>query len=158
GAPIPCVFGRVRVAGQMIWATRFKETTVTTAESSGGKGAPKTTAVNTDYVYSISFALGLCEGELHHLGRVWADGKLFDLSRVTERFYPGTEDQSPDPVIEDIEGSGNPPAYRGLCYIVFEDLALADFGNRIPQFQFEIIRSISADNPDSLEQRLSAVT
>jgi hypothetical protein len=159
GAPIPCLFGRVRVAGQIIWATRFKETTVTTSESTGGgKGAPKTKVVNTDYLYSISCALGLCEGEVHHLGRVWTDGKLFDMSKAVTRFYPGTEDQAADPLIEDIEGAGNTPAYRGLCYIVFEDLALADFGNRIPQFQFELIRSISADNPDSLERRLGGVT
>ena len=27
-------------------------------------------------------------------------------------------------------GAGNVPAYRGLAYIVFERLPLADFGNR----------------------------
>ena len=157
GAPLPCLFGRVRVAGQIIWATRYKETVVTSEQSAGGgKGAPSSTVTSTDYFYSISFALGLCEGEVHRLGRVWADGKLFDMSRATSRFYPGTDDQAADTLIEDIEGSGNTPAFRGVCYIVFEDLPLADFGNRIPQFQFELIRSISADNPDSLESRLTA--
>jgi hypothetical protein len=159
GAPIPCLFGRVRVAGQIIWATRFKETAVTTTQSAGGgKGAPKATSVSTDYFNSISFALGLCEGEVHRLGRVWADGKLFDITKAEMRFYAGTEDQAVDPHIEEIEGADSTPAYRGLCYIVFEDLALEDFGNRIPQFQFELIRSISAGNPDALEQRLSGVT
>jgi hypothetical protein len=41
--------------------------------------------------------------------------------------------------------------------VVFEDLQLAPFGNRIPQLQFELIRALSADNPDSLESRLGAV-
>jgi hypothetical protein len=158
GAPIPALYGRARVAGEIIWATRFKETVVTSSQSAGGgKGGGGTTVVSTDYLYSISFAVGLCEGKVHHLGRVWADGKLFDLSKATTRFYPGTEEQTPAPLIEEIEGSGNTPAYRGLCYIVFEDLPLADFGNRIPQLQFELIRSLSADNPDSLENRLQAV-
>ena len=158
GASIPVVYGRVRVAGEIIWATRFKETVVTTSQSAGGgKGGGGTTVVSTDYLYSISFAVGLAEGTVHQLGRVWADGKLFDLSTAVTRFYPGTEDQGADPLMEEIEGTGNNPAYRGLCYIVFEDLPLAAFGNRIPQLQFELIRSLSADNPDSLESRLAGV-
>ncbi|HEY4264707.1 MAG TPA: glycoside hydrolase TIM-barrel-like domain-containing protein [Micropepsaceae bacterium] len=159
GAAIPVIYGRVRVAGEIIWATRFKETAVTTSQSAGGGkgGGGGTTVVSTDYLYSISFAVGLCEGIVHQLGRVWADGKLFDLSKATTRFYPGTQDQGTDPLIEEIEGAGNTPAYRGLCHIVFEDLPLAEFGNRIPQLQFELIRSLSADNPDSLESRLGGV-
>jgi hypothetical protein len=159
GAAIPVIYGRARVAGEIIWATRFKETAVTSSQSTGGGkgGGGGTTVVSTDYLYSISFAVGLCEGIVHRLGRVWADGKLFDLSKVTTRFYPGTEDQLADPLIEEIEGAGNSPAHRGLCTIVFEDLPLAQFGNRIPQLQFELIRSLSADNPDSLEARLGGV-
>jgi hypothetical protein len=159
GAPIQVIYGRVRVAGEIIWATRFKETAVTTSQSAGGGkgGGGGTPVVSTDYVYSISFAVGLCEGIVHQLGRVWADGKLFDLSKATTRFYSGAQDQTADPLIEEIEGAGNNPAYRELSYIVFEDLQLAEFGNRIPQFQFELIRSLSAGNPDSLESRLCGV-
>src|SRR6202000_3330906 len=51
----------------------------------------------------------------------------------------------------------NPPAYRGTCYIVFEDMPLADFGNRIPQLQFEILRPISDANPSALENMLTGV-
>ena len=32
------------------------------------------------------------------------------------------------------------PAYRGIAYVVIEDLALAAFGNRVPQFSFEVVR------------------
>ncbi len=82
---------------------------------------------------------------------------LIDLCPYTTRFYAGDEDQTADPLIEEIEGAGNTPAYRGLAYIVFEDMPLADFGNRIPQLQFEIIRSISAGNPDALENASAGV-
>src|SRR5205814_10605336 len=64
---------------------------------------------------------------------------------------------TPDPLIEEIEGTGNTPAYRGLATIVFEDMDLTNFGNRIPQLNFEIIRSLAANNPDALENRLSGV-
>ncbi len=56
--------------------------------------------------------------------------------------YTGSDDQLPDSLIEAKEGAGNAPAYRGLAYIVFERLALADFGNRIPQLSFEVHRAV----------------
>ena len=37
------------------------------------------------------------------------------------------------------EGQDQTPAYRGRAYVVFEDLPLADYGNRIPNLTFEVI-------------------
>ncbi|MBV9548264.1 MAG: glycoside hydrolase/phage tail family protein [Alphaproteobacteria bacterium] len=150
GAPVAAVYGRVRLAGQVIWASRFRETATTNTQ--GGKGG---SVSQTDYAYSISFAVGLCEGVAARIGRVWANGNLLDLSRFAYRFHSGSETQAPDPAIAEIEGEANAPAYRGLCYVVFEDMALADFGNRIPQLQFEIFRPLLDE--DSLENRLTAV-
>ena len=73
GAPIPRLFGRMRLAGQLIWATRFRETATASSTSAGGKGGGATTVNETDYSYSISFAVGLCEGEATKLGRIWAN-------------------------------------------------------------------------------------
>jgi hypothetical protein len=156
GAAIPRLFGRMRLAGQLIWASQFCETAVTGTASSGGKGGASVTTTETDYSYSISFAVGLCEGVATRLGRVWANGTLLDLSQYTLRFHDGADDQIADPLIADIE-NGATPAYRGLCYVVFEDMPLAAFGNRIPQLQFEVFRSIGAANPASLENRLAGV-
>ena len=54
------------------------------------------------------------------------------------RFYEGGEDQLPDPLIEAAEGHGRTPAFRGLAYLVFEDLPLENFGNRIPNITAEV--------------------
>ena len=109
-----------------------------------------------DYTYSISFAVGLVRGRgaqaRPRLGRRQSARPV----AAHHALLSGTEDQAADPLIEEIEGAGNTPAYRGLSYVVFEDMALAAFGNRIPQLQFELIRSITADNPDALENRLRA--
>lgn len=40
-----------------------------------------------------------------------------------------------------MEGEGKAPAYRGIAYVVIEDLELAPFGNRVPQFTFEVVRA-----------------
>ncbi|HEY4941650.1 MAG TPA: glycoside hydrolase/phage tail family protein [Rhizomicrobium sp.] len=155
GAAIPRLYGRVRGAGQLIWASQYKESTATQS-SGGGKGFGGPSVSQTDYLYSISFAVGLCAGATR-IGRVWADGNLIDLSRFTTRFYPGSESQTPDPLIADIEGADNAPAFRGLAYVVFEDMPLADFANRIPQLQFEIFHNLSATDPAALENCLSGV-
>jgi hypothetical protein len=64
-----------------------------------------------------------------HLGRRQADG----LSGVTWRWYPGDEAQTADPFIAAKMGAANTPAYRGTAYVVFEELPLGNYGNRLPQ-------------------------
>ncbi|MEM7470050.1 MAG: glycoside hydrolase/phage tail family protein [Pseudomonadota bacterium] len=138
GGAIPRVFGRARVAGNVIWTSNYREMASTT--QAGGKGAPKGPSV-TNYSYSISIAVALCEGEIGRVGRIWADGKIIRKDDFNIQVYRGGEDQQPDPLMVSIEGSENVPAYRGVAYVVFEDLQLADFGNRVPQFTFEVVRA-----------------
>lgn len=137
GTQVPRLFGTMRLSGQMIWSSRFKENKTT--KKTGGKGS--STKV-TSYSYSVSIALALCEGEVTKVGRVWADGNEISLSGTSWRLHKGSETQLPDPLIEAIEGAGSVPAYRGTAYIVLEDLELGPFGNRIPQFSFEITRRV----------------
>lgn len=135
GAAIGQIWGRMRVGGQVVWATEFTETV---RRQRSGKGAPKP-AVN-EYSYSVSLALALCEGEILRVGRIWADGNEISPRELNLRIYTGSENQLPDPLIEAIEGGGA-PAYRGLAYVVIEDLELSAYGNRVPQFSFEVIRA-----------------
>lgn len=57
----------------------------------------------------------------------------------TMRIYQGSEDQLPDSALEEQVGVGSQPAYRGLCYVVFESFDLSKFGNRIPNLEFEVL-------------------
>lgn len=153
GAPIPRVYGWVRLTGQLIWATHLEEEVVVTTTSAGGKGGGRRQRVRTtEYHYYANFAIGLCEGPVHTIQRVWIDGKPVDVSELPVRFYLGTEHQGVDPLIAAKEG-GAAPAYRGLTYAVFERLPLARFGNRIPQISFEVIRALPG-----IEQQIRAVT
>ncbi|MEM8581997.1 MAG: glycoside hydrolase TIM-barrel-like domain-containing protein, partial [Pseudomonadota bacterium] len=138
GAPMPVVYGKMRVAGQVIWASRFLESAQTTG-GGGGKGSPSTPSVTT-YSYSVSMAVALGEGVIQSVGRVWADGMEIAKSDLNLRVYTGAQSQMPDPKIEAVEGAGNVPAFRGTAYVVIEDLDLGQFGNRVPQFSFEVYR------------------
>jgi hypothetical protein len=166
GAPIPRLYGRVRISGEMIWATALEEVVTTTNEttggssSSGGKGggggaaqASTVTTTTTTYSYFANFAVGLGEGTIGNVMRVWADGKPLDLAGLTMRSYSGAEEQTADPLIVAKEGTGNAPAYRGTADVVFERLPLANFGNRIPQLSFEVTRPVG-----KLEKMVRAVT
>ncbi len=166
GAPISTVFGRMRVGGQVIWASDFLETRSTstsTQSTGGGKGKPKPAKVKTKtvtYSYSVSLAISVGAGEIADLPRVWADGEEIERSSLTMRIYRGTKDQLPDPLIEAVEGTGNVPAYRGTAYVVIEDFPLASYGNRVPQFSFEVVRQDQADLPgyeDALSQSVKGV-
>lgn len=152
GNAISQLYGRMRMSGQVIWASDFLETTNTTT-TGGGKGAPaapKTTT--TTYGYSISLALAVCEGEIVRIGRVWADGAELARGDLQMRVYTGTDDQLPDPLMEAIEGQGQVPAYRGTAYVVIEDLGLERFGNRVPQFSFEVVRPEQPEQADADEE------
>jgi hypothetical protein len=137
GSQIPKLFGTMRVAGTVIWATDLREER---SKSGGGKGQPKT----VNYSYSANFAVALSGRPILAVRRIWADGKLLrgaagDFKTATGyRLHPGGEDQAVDPLIAAVEGAGLAPAYRGLAYAVFEDFQLADYGNRIPSLTFEV--------------------
>ncbi len=137
GTPIPQLFGTLRVAGTVIWATDLVEH----RHREGGKGRPTVTS----YSYTASFAVALSARPILSVGRIWADGKLLrgaagDWKTSTGfRLHHGGEDQAVDPLIASAEGAGLAPAHRGIAYAVFENLELEEFGNRIPSLSFEVV-------------------
>jgi hypothetical protein len=179
GAAIPIGWGTWRQAGNVIWSAGIKE--VSREEEVGGKGGPSVT--NVSYSYFWTGAVAIAQGEIDGVIRIWADSKIIydvgvsDLSSppsddeasrywkeakagVVFRLYKGTMDQMPDGIIEAKEGEGNVSAHRGLCYLVFDDLPLADYGNRVPQFSFEVTRSgtpssnVIINNEDSADEKV----
>jgi hypothetical protein len=147
GGAVPRLYGWSRLSGNIIWA---RELEILVEESSGAKGFGPSQQQREE-VIGASFAVAFCEGAVSHLGRIWADGQLLDTSGLTLRFYRGTEDQLPDGLIEATQGVA--PAYRGLCYLVVEQLPLDRFGNRIPHLSVELCRVVG-----DLEPAIRAVT
>ncbi|TXC72151.1 hypothetical protein FSB78_15275 [Sphingomonas ginsenosidivorax] len=141
GSQIPLLFGTMRVAGTVIWATDLIESRGT---AHGGKGQPNTTV----YSYAASFAVLLSARAIQGVGRIWAEGTLLrgaagDFKTATGfRLHPGGEDQAVDPLIGSAEGLA--PAHRGCAYAVFEGMQLGDYSNRIPSLTFEVIADPAA--------------
>ncbi|MGD9915895.1 MAG: host specificity protein, partial [Rhizobiaceae bacterium] len=138
GASLPRVYGTVRLGGTLIWATRFEE--VSTTRRQGSKGGPRV----TEYSYFANAAFAVAEGEISCVRRIWVDGRELDRSLFEIRVHAGSESQAVDPLLSTKQGSGNAPAYRGTAYVVIERFPLADYGNRLPQFEFEIVRAVGS--------------
>lgn len=137
GQQIPRLYGTMRVAGSVIWATDLIEHR---NRSGGGKNRPSVTT----YSYTTSLAVALSSRRIRAVKRIWADGNLLRTSngrfreRCIFRAYMGSEDQAVDPLIASAVGVGAASAFRGLAYVVLEGLELGAFGNRIPSLTFEV--------------------
>ena len=155
GATRTIVYGTMRVNGNIIWAQPLTLLNVKTSGKGNLFGAPPTKT----YEYFATFAMALCQGPAAKVLRVWADNTvIYDATNgpnitiipstveaspplLAFTFYPGDEEQLPDPLIESFVGTGQAPANRGTCYVVFNQLPLINFGNRIPNLSFEVAMS-----------------
>ena len=155
GDPIRRAFGLMRMSAQVIWGLPLREEQIT-APSTGGK---KGRVTNVSYLYYATFAASFAHSVASEGAprRIWANRELiYDrgvpgaievvnplIKPFDFRFYRGTKDQEPDPLILQEIGkvdSAVPvaPAYRDQCYIVFENMLLKDYGNRLPEITAEI--------------------
>lgn len=162
GSPVPIIWGTIAVPGTVIFLSCVDE--VTTTEEVGGKGAPEQEI--TTYTYFQTIALGLCEGPITGLLRVWENGELkYDMrpqqddeteDEYADRIemstlygagftiYLGDETQEADPTLESIMGVNEVPAFRGLAYVVYARRQLLDEqARRHPQFRFEVFKGQS---------------
>jgi hypothetical protein len=137
----------------MIWATDIDEDKNTRKEGGSLFGGGQKIV---EYRYFANFAVAFGEGPAGGVLRIWAGDRLIaDLRagagayanhpKYNFRIYLGTEDQEPDRLIRqhvensnDFDGEDATPAFRGLVYVVFENLPLDEFGNRIPGVTAEI--------------------
>lgn len=102
GLVIPLVFGRQRMAGNMIWYGAFTPIPHTTSSSSGGGGGGKgggpseQTTSSTSWTYTASFALAVCEGPITSFNGAWRDKDILAraFSSVVSGGAPFVQTQS----------------------------------------------------------------
>jgi len=154
GKVIPVVYGTVRIAGNVIWAQPIAEHAHTSSYSGGKGGGGRVTTTTTSYTYTVSLAIAICSGPIKNVIRIWADSKEMVLLNYT--LYLGDESQLPDTFISTSLPRDQTPAYRGIAYIVIKDFSLTEFGNRIPNFTFEVHRQMKKEV--DLEDKITEIT
>lgn len=154
GANIPHLLGTGRMAGNLVWAAKPVEH-VRVTETTTGDGKAEVTQVTTTYWYTCSFAVMLCAGPVYGVSKIWAAGTMiYDLSNTASAgsveasnrllanhltIYTGTDTQGQDSTIVADKGAANTPAYRGRVILVFRDLDLTPYGNRLPLINAEVV-------------------
>ena len=148
GQPIFIIYGTVRVGGNIIWSKPIREQKTVTKQS-GGKGGAGSSGKTTTYAYYWTGAVALGEGPIVDVVKIWTDTKIaYDRTGTSStvrkpdfrfRVYYGDELQMPDAAIAADKGDANVTAHRGMAYIVFDDIPLKDYGNRVPSFTFEVV-------------------
>lgn len=142
GVSIPRMYGTARVPGQLIWASQVRErvtesigTSTTKVKRGKSSSTVRSEIRRVDYKYYADFAVLLCQGPIEEVGAIYLAGKLATPEFVSEhvKVYLGTESQTPDTDIQADVGAALAPAYRGRAYLVFVDVPLELFGNRIPE-------------------------
>lgn len=161
GDSIQVIYGKSRIAGNIIWATPVRIVEDRQVINQGGKGGGTKVErkSETRFRYFVNLAIALCEGEIDSIDRIWADADLINVGDFCTSYsiYKGEETQLADPLIESFEGVDKTPAYRGLAYIVFEDFEITQFGARIPNFTFEVNRNLNFSNENIAEKLISGV-
>ncbi|MFM7404190.1 MAG: hypothetical protein ACKO1N_08910, partial [Erythrobacter sp.] len=163
GQPIPKVWGRGRIAANIIWVRGIKETAITETETTGGggkggasRGGRRQTTVRTRYEYSADILLGVCEGPVTAVYRIWVNNTMLDPEHVGAiRVGYGEDSQQADPLVAAVEGAGRTPAHRGLVTVMLEDFKLTPFGNRFPNFEVEVYRG--SDDPGNARHLVEGV-
>ena len=135
GSAVPEVIGTTRISGNVIYYDDFtahehKETT-----KSGKGGGSKQT--NITYTYTVAVILGLCEGEISGIGKVWRGKEIYDYpnDKIELTAFLGTQNQQPWAYVVGKHPEKAMP-YAGLAYMA----GVVDMGNSasLPQFNFEI--------------------
>ena len=171
GAVIPRVYGTVTVNGNVFWLENNQIKETVTKKKSGGKGGGTKNSTRT-YTYSATFAVGLCQGPIVGVRRIWvgpdliydagsSDPGTIAASNVAAsgfHLYTGTDTQAADARMQATLGVANTPAWRGLCYLVFYDLALAKYGNSLAgaQVRVEVLMAAAPVSWTATQQVLPA--
>ena len=133
---IPEVFGQIRIAGNLMWCSEIRKTSIYHSQKVTKNGVQN--AYSENFIRG-SFAIAICKGVVDEIKNIYADGVPLNLAVYNIKIYKGDEKQIEDPTMQSYLGK-DIPAFRGLCYAVFTEFPLEEFYGRIPNLTFDVVR------------------
>ena len=135
GEVVPVVLGTTRLSGNIIQWEDFTAHEHRKSQRVGKGGGSKNTSIT--YTYTVAVAIGLCEGPIKGIGKVWIDKEVYQYpnDKIGLTAYLGNREQSPWPYMVGKHPDKALP-YSGLAYMA----GVVDMGDRagLPTFNFEI--------------------
>lgn len=130
--PVPLAWGLTRMAPNLVWYNDFKA--IPHKQKQGGKGGSQSSVT---YTYSASLIMGLCEGEIEDVFKVWKNNALdadFGIAGFT--LFDGSDPQATWGYVttsHPTEALG----YNGLAYLAAANYDLGDSAS-LPNHTFEV--------------------
>lgn len=147
GEVVPEVLGTTRLSGNIIYYDDFTPHEHRSTTRTGKGGGSKHTEIT--YTYTVACAIGLCEGPIAGIGKVWRDKEIYTYpsEKIELTAYNGDYGQTPWPYVLSKHPEKALP-YSGLAYMA----GVVDLGERgsLPQFNFEI-RGKLLDTGDGID-------
>jgi len=135
GEVVPEILGTTRVSGNIIDYEDFTAHEHKSTTRTGKGGGSKHTEIT--YAYTVAAAIGLCEGPIKGIGKVWRDKEVYQYpnEKIELTLFKGDYGQTPWPYMLSKHPDKAMP-YSGLAYMA----GVVDFGDRgsLPQYNFEI--------------------
>lgn len=151
GLTLPVIYGRTRVAGNLIWYGDFTTIEHKTTTQQGGKGGGGVTQEDIKYTYEAAVMLALCEGEIQGVGRIWRDKEKFDsLAQLRLTLMRGGDEQLLWTHLAQAKHAGQALSYSGTAYLCSPNYELTKSA-QIYQHNFEVIGKLgySGNIPDA---------
>lgn len=135
GASVPEILGTTRVSGNIIYYDDFTAIEHKEVQKAGKGGRSK--HVNITYTYTVAAIIGLCEGEISGIGKIW-DGKdvyQYPSDKINMTLFKGSENQQPWAYTQGKHPEKALP-YKGLAYVA----GVVDLGASaaFPSYNFEV--------------------
>nr|DAU28541.1 MAG TPA: tail protein [Caudoviricetes sp.] len=151
GLTLPVIYGRTRVAGNLIWYGDFVTIENKTTTRQGGKGGGGVKQVDIAYTYEAAVMLALCEGEIQGVGRIWRDKEKFDsLAQLRLTLMRGGDEQPLWTHLAQAKHQNQALNYSGTAYLCSPNYELTKSA-QIYQHNFEVIGKLgySGNIPDA---------
>lgn len=135
GAVVPEIIGTVRTAGNAIYYDDFTAHEHRETHKAGKGGRSK--QVSITYTYTVAVILGLCEGPISGIGKVWIGKNVhnYPADDIQLTLFDGKENQQPWAYTQGKHPEKALP-YPGLAYMAGV-IDLGDSGS-MPSYNFEV--------------------
>ena len=135
GAVVPEIIGTVRTAGNVIYYDDFTAHEHRETHKAGKGGRSK--QVSITYTYNVAVILGLCEGPVSGIGKVWIGKNVhnYPADDIQLTLFDGKENQQPWAYTQSKHPDKALP-YPGLAYMAGV-IDLGDSGS-MPSYNFEV--------------------
>lgn len=135
GAVVPEIIGTVRTAGNVIYYDDFTAHEHRETHKAGKGGKSK--QVSITYTYTVAVILGLCEGPIAGIGKVWIGKNVhnYPADDIQLTLFDGKENQQPWAYTQGKHPDKALP-YPGLAYMAGV-IDLGDSGS-MPSYNFEV--------------------